>query len=642
MAEQAISAYPETLRRVVSDNYHGVTVTEAYRWLGNFDDPEVRAWNNAQNRYSRALLDAAAGRAPIEARLRTLYTATSAEHYGLKTRQGMIFAIKNQPPQEQPLLALLESAEDLASERVLLDPNQLDPSGSTTIDFYEPSLDGRLVAVSLSENGSEEGTLHVYKVATGRELGDLIPRVTYPTAGGSVAWNADGTGIYYTRYPHGYERPPEDRHFFQQVYFHKLGASTDQDTYAIGADFPRIAEVHLATTPDGRYLLASVANGDGGEFAHFLRDPDDIWTQITRFDDQVIAAEFGEDDALYLLGRAGAPRGAILRLPLATPALAHARTVVPERDVTIEHFTPTATRLYVTELDGGPSQLRVYDLAGNAQGLLPMRPVAAVREVVALPGDEVLIRVNSFTEPPAWLRFRPEEEEPARTVLQTTSPADFRDVEVLREFATSPDGTRVPLNILRRKGIALDGDNPTILYGYGGYGISLSPYFDATASLWLDQGGVYVIANLRGGGEYGEEWHRAGNLTNKQHVFDDFLAAAEHVIAAGYTRPARLAIMGGSNGGLLMGAALTQRPDLFRAVVSYVGVYDMLRVELDPNGAFNVTEFGTVTDPAQFEALHAYSPYHRVVDGTPYPAVLLVTGDHDGRVNPAHSRKMAA
>jgi prolyl oligopeptidase len=642
MADQATLAYPEAPQRPVSDTNHGVTVTEAYRWLENFDDPEVLAWNTAQNRYSRALLDAASARAPIEVRLRTLYTAASSEHYALKIRQGMIFAIKNQPPQEQPLLVLLQSAEDLASERVLLDPNQIDPSGSTTIDFYEPSLDGRLVAVSLSENGSEEGTLHFYDVATGRELGDLIPRVTYPTAGGSVAWNADGSGIYYTRYPQGDERPPEDRNFFQQVYLHTLGTPTNADSYVIGTDFPRIAEVNLATTKDGRYLLASVANGDGGEFAHYLRDVDGRWHQLTHYDDQVIAAEFGENDTLYLLSRAGAPRGAILRLPLATPALAHARTVVPERDVTIEQVTPTATQLYVTELNGGPSQLRVYDLAGNVQGLLPMPPVAAISEVVALAGDQVLIRSNTFTEPPAWFRFTPEEEEPTRTALQTISPADFGAVEVLRGFATSPDGTRVPLNIMRRKDIVLDGNNPTILYGYGGFGISLSPYFDATASLWLDQGGVYVVANLRGGGEYGEQWHRAGNLTNKQQVFDDFLAAAEHLIAAGYTRPERLAIMGGSNGGLLMGAALTQRPDLFRAVVAYVGVYDMLRVELDPNGAFNVTEFGTVTDPDQFAALYAYSPYHQVVDGTPYPAVLFVTGDHDGRVNPAHSRKMTA
>jgi prolyl oligopeptidase len=642
MIEQATSAYPETPQRAVSDNYHGVTVTEAYRWLENLDDPEVLAWNAAQNRYSRALLDAAAGRAPIEARLRTLYTATSSEHYGLKTRHGAIFAIKNQPPLAQPLLVLLESADDLASERVLLDPNQLDPSGSTAIDFYVPSLDGRLVAVSLSQHGSEDGTLHVYEVATGRELGDLIPRVTYPTAGGSVAWNANGSGIYYTRYPQGRERPLEDQHFFQQIYFHSLGTPIEQDTYVLGADFPRIAEVELTTSADGRYLLASVANGDGGEYAHYLCAPDGSWQQITHFADQVIAAEFGSDDALYLLSRAGAPRGAILRLPLATPALAHARAVVPERDVTIAQITPTATQLYVTELDGGPSQLRVYDLAGNAQGLLPMPPVSAVREIVALEGDQVLIRSNSFTEPPAWFRFTPAEEEPARTALRTTSPADFGNVEVLREFATSADGTRVPLNILRRKGTALDGNNPTILYGYGGYGNSLSPNFNATASLWLEQGGVYVIANLRGGGEYGEEWHRAGSLTNKQTVFDDFLAAAEHLIASGYTRPARLAIMGRSNGGLLMGAALTQRPDLFRAVVTYVGLYDMLRVELDPNGAFNVTEFGTVADLDQFMALHAYSPYHHVVDGTPYPTVLFVTGDHDGRVNPAHSRKMVA
>ncbi|HEU5100477.1 MAG TPA: prolyl oligopeptidase family serine peptidase, partial [Roseiflexaceae bacterium] len=407
-------------------------------------------------------------------------------------------------------------------------------------------------------------------------------------------------------------------------------------------DFPRIAEIELHTSGDGRYLLASVANGDGGEYAHYLRDPDGAWVQVARFEDQVIAAEFGADDGLYLLGRAGAPRGKILRMPLATPTLAQARTVAPERDVTIEGITAADTLLYVIELDGGPSQVRVYGLAGNAQGLLPLPPMSAVRQVLVLGGDEVLIQSSSFTEPPAWFRFRPEEEQPERTALRTTTPADFGDVEVLREFATSRDGTRVPLNIMRRKGIALNGDSPTILRGYGGFGISSSPSFDPGRSLWLDQGGVYVIANLRGGGEYGEEWHRAGNLTNKQNVFDDFIAVAEYLIRAGYTRPERLAIMGRSNGGLLMGAALTQRPDLFRAVVTCVGIYDMLRLELDPNGAFNVTEFGTVADPAQFVALYAYSPYHRVADGTAYPAVLLLTGDNDGRANPAHTRKMAA
>jgi prolyl oligopeptidase len=635
-------SFPTTPRRAVSDSYHGITVVEEYRWLENYDDPAVRAWTEAQNRYSRALLDKIAARGLIGERLRALYMAVSADHDQLRRCGGRLFAIKNQPPKEQPLLVTLTSADDLASEQVVLDPNQLDPTGATTIDFYQPSLDGRLVAVSLSQNGSEEGTLHFYELATGRELGDLIPRVTYPTAGGSVAWSADAAGVYYTRYPRGGERPPADHNFYQQVYYHRLGTPTDSDAYVIGADFPRIAEIELHTTQDGRYLLATVANGDGGEYAHFLRDPAGAWAQITRFEDEVTRAEFGLDDRLYLLSRHGAPRGKILRIPLATPDLARAEAIVPEHDATIEDFTPTATRLFVTELEGGPSHVRVYDLAGHDAGLLPIPPVSAVWQIEHVQGDEVLLRVSSYTAPPAWYRFEPAEEEPARTALVMTTPADFSNVEVVREFATSRDGTKVPISIMHRKGIALDGNNPTILYGYGGFGISLSPYFDPSLSVWLDHGGVYAIANLRGGGEYGEDWHRAGNLTNKQNVFDDFLSSAEHLIAAGYTRPARLAIMGGSNGGLLMGAALTQRPDLFRAVVAFVGVYDMLRVELDPNGAFNVTEFGSVTDPDQFKALYAYSPYHHVVDGAVYPAVLLVTGDNDGRVNPAHSRKMTA
>jgi prolyl oligopeptidase len=223
-----------------------------------------------------------------------------------------------------------------------------------------------------------------------------------------------------------------------------------------------------------------------------------------------------------------------------------------------------------------------------------------------------------------------------------TSEASFNDTEVVREFAVSRDGTKVPLNIIRRKGTRLDGRNPTILYGYGGFGVPMTPGFNPARRVWLDRGGVYVVANIRGGGEYGEAWHTAGNLTRKQNVFDDFIAAAEYLVKSGYTQPAKLGIMGGSNGGLLMGAAFTQRPELFRAVVSTVGVYDMLRVELDPNGAFNTTEFGTVKDKAQFEALYAYSPYRNVRDGTDYPAILMMTGDNDGRVNPAHSRKMIA
>jgi len=642
MNETAIPQLPSTPKRPVSDTYHGVVVTEDYRWLEDFADPEVRAWNDAENRRTRAVLDRIPFRSQLHQRLKRIYTEASADYFALKQAGERLFAIKSQPPKDQPLLVLLDSPEDRDSERVVLDPNVIDPSGTTTIDFYEPSPDGRLVAVSLSEKGSEDGVLHIYEVATGRELGDLVPRVTYPTGGGSVAWNGDASGIYYTRYPHAGERPAEDLNFYQQVYFHTLGTPESADAYVIGTDFPRIAEIRLEISDDGRNLLVEVANGDGGEFAYYLRGPSGEWAQVAQFADQVKQAKLGRDDALYLLSFKDAPNGQVLRVPLASPGLARARVVAPESDVAIEDCLPAQTRLYVTEMVGGPSRIHLYGLEGGDQGCIATETVAAVGSLVRLQGDTMLYRSNTYTSPPAWYCFDPNQEEPVRTTLFATSPADFSRVEVVRAVATSKDGTHVPLSILHNKDTVLDGSNPALLYAYGGYGISLAPYFDPGLSVWLEQGGVYAVATLRGGGEFGEAWHQAGNLTRKQTVFDDFIACAEFLIAEGYSSPERLAIMGGSNGGLLMGAALTQRPDLFRAVVSYVGIYDMGRVERDPNGAFNVTEFGTVADVAQFRALYAYSPYHHVADGAAYPAVLFVTGENDGRVNPAHSRKMTA
>jgi len=430
--------------------------------------------------------------------------------------------------------------------------------------------------------------------------------------------------------------------FYQQVYFHRLGTKTEQDTYALGKDFPRIAEIALDSSEDGRWILATMANGDGGEFAHYLLGPGGEWRQIARLADQVTHAEFGLDGHLYLLSKQNAPRGKILRLTLDGGDLAGAQLVVPESKAVIESFLPAATVLYVSELAGGPSQVRVFDLAGHERGTVPIEDISSVNELVRHKGDELLFESQSYVTPPAWYRFDPGSEKVTRTALRYKAAADYGDVQVVREFATSKDGTKVPLNIISRKGTKLDGDNPTVLYGYGGFDVSLTPAFSVRLRPLLDHGFVYVIANLRGGGEFGEEWHRAGNLTHKQNVFDDFAAAAHFLIDHKYTNPARLAIEGGSNGGLLMGAALTQHPELYRAVVSYVGLYDMLRVELHPNGAFNVTEFGTVKELDQFHALYAYSPYHHVVDGTQYPAVLFLTGDNDPRVDPANSRKMTA
>jgi prolyl oligopeptidase len=536
----------------------------------------------------------------------------------------------------------LASADDLRSEKVVLDPNVLDARGTTAIDWYVPSLDGRYVAMSLSKGGSEDGTLHFYETATGKALPDTIARVQYPTAGGSAAWNADGTGVFYTRFPRKGERPDADLNFYQQIYFHKLGTPDTEDKYSIGKDFPRIAEITLAASRDGKFILATVANGDGGDFAHYLLGPDETWKQITQFSDQIKLARFGRDNALYLLSRANAPRGKILRLPLDAPELKNAAEIVSAGEAVIEKIVPSKDALYVGDLLGGPSQVRRFDLNGKNGSTIPVPQISSVQEMLALEDGSLLFRDVSYTEPAAWFHCANEQTEPSKTALRSTSPVSFADIEVHREFATSKDGSKIPLNIISRKGTKRDGQNPTLLYAYGGYGISVSPNFDFTRRLWFDRGGVYVVANIRGGGEFGEEWHKAGNLTKKQNVFDDFAAAAEYLIKDKYTRPEKLAIQGGSNGGLLMGAMITQHPDLFRAVVSSVGIYDMLRVELAPNGAFNVTEFGTVKNAEQFKALYAYSPYHHVVDGTKYPAVLMMTGANDGRVAPYHSRKMTA
>ena len=637
---------PATPKKPVTDVYHGVKVVDDYRWLEDANDPAVRAWSAEQNRYARSYLDALPARTSLYERLKQLRSDPSPRYFALAYRRDLLFAIKRQPPKEQPFLVTLASPDTPASERVIVDPNQLDAKGTTAIDFYVPSLDGKYVAVSLSQGGSESGDVHVYEVAGRKPLGDVIPRVNGGTAGGSLAWNADGTGFYYTRYPRGSERPKEDMSFYQQVYFHRLGTKTEEDTYALGKGFPRIAEIALQSSEDGRYILAAMANGDGGEFAHYLLGPDGEWRQITRLADQVSAGVFGLDGNLYLLSRQDAARGKILRFPLKGGGLADAQVVVPESKGVIESFLPTATALYVSDLVGGPSQVRIFnlsgDLDGHERGRVPVKTVSAVGEMVRHKGDELLFESQSYTDPAAWYRFEPSSKKVARTALYQTAAADFSDVEVTREFATSKDGAKIPLNIIARKGTRLDGNNPTVLSGYGGYGVSLTPGFSIRVRPLLDHGVIYVIANLRGGGEYGEDWHNAGKLARKQNVFDDFAAAARHLIERKYTSAAKLAIEGGSNGGLLVGAAFTQHPEFYRAVVSHVGIYDMLRVELHPNGAFNVTEFGTVKELDLFRALYAYSPYHHVVDGTQYPAVFFLTGDNDPRVDPANSRKMTA
>jgi len=717
-----------TPKKPVSADFHGTPVVDNYQWLENSRDPAVGKWTAEQNKAARAYLDKLPTREQLAYEFDKLFSTVSADYSSIIIRSNLVFALKFKPPAQQAVLVTMRSPNEVRSEKLLLDPAVLDPQGGTSIDFYEPSHDGRYVAVSLSEKGSEAGTVYVFDAATGKKHIDTVPRVQFPTAGGSVVWNQDGSGFFYTRYPAPGERPEADARFYQQVYLHELGTTAERDRYEIGREFPRIAEIDLKASLDHRHILATVSNGDGGDYAHFLRDPSGKWTQITRFEDRVKQVEFGrdplyiewpKDDSLYLLSRKDAPRGKIVKVPLAQPDLSAAKVVIPERtNKVLQAFVPSSSGLYLHVINGGPSELRFHDLYAKDDGLtddpeegegderrgagggrgqradaaeqtprsslaeggertnrteraegregpgrggrgergererrqprkewrLPLTGTFAVQQMVCRRGDELLFGTIRYTEPYVWSTYDPSKDRDRAnpTELKGTSPANFEDVEVVRETVISKDGTKVPLNLIKRKGARLNGDIPTILTGYGGYGISMTPRFDFTRRIWLEQGGMFAVANLRGGGEYGEEWHKAGNLTRKQNVFDDFIACAEFLIRSNYTKPERLAIEGRSNGGLLMGAALTQRPDLFRAVVSHVGVYDMLRVEFDPNGEYNTTEFGTVKIPEQFRALQAYSPYHRVADKTQYPSVLLLTGEHDGRVNPAHSKKFAA
>jgi prolyl oligopeptidase len=503
------------------------------------------------------------------------------------------------------------------------------------------------VAVSLSRAGSEDGDLHFFEVDTGREFGEVIPHVQFPTAGGSAAWTEDGGGIWYTRFP-GSERPESDRHFFQTVWFHRLGTDLSADRPVLTDGLPRVAEIQLNYSPTAKALLVTVANGDGGQYAHYAVEQTGAVRQVARFDDQVEFAAFGPDRSLYLVSEKDAPRRRILKLAPGDYTLAHARVVVPQTaDVIATEFWGDQALVFagqtmaVRYLAGGPSRLRFFELNGRPRGEAALPPVAHVSEIEPLE-DDLIYSVETYLTPRTTRRRLPDGRD-VEAGLRMSSPVNFDDMEVTRITATSRDGTNIPVNIIHRKGLALDGSHPTVLYGYGGYGLSETPYFLGPARrLFFDAGGTFAIANIRGGGEFGEEWHAKGSLTRKQNVFDDFIAAAQTLIDRRYTTSTRLAIQGGSNGGLLMGAVLTQRPALFRAVVSTVGIYDMLRVELDPNGEFNTTEFGTVKDPDQFQALYAYSPYHRVRDGVQYPAVLMQTGENDGRVNPMHSRKMTA
>ncbi|MEV0842121.1 prolyl oligopeptidase family serine peptidase [Actinocatenispora sera] len=625
----------DTPRIPETSSWHGVEVTEDYRWLEDAAAAATVAWTAAQQRRTREYLDALPDRAALRARLAQLLSAHTTSYRELHGAGDTWFALKQEPNRQQPMLVTRSGLDDDAVERVVVDPQALDGSGQTTIDFFVPSPDGSRVVVSLSEHGSEDGTLFVYEVATGAVVDEPIAHANPAAAVPSVAWRHDGAGFWYGR--------ADAAGFHQQVWFHRLGSSADVRERLDGFADPAIVENLLSASGDGRFVLDRAQRGDGGEWELFARsqsDADAAWWRVAGIEDRCVEATFA-GDSLYLLSHADSEYGSVLRLRMTAGAtVADATTVVPAGSRALTELAATDRTLWVADIDGGPCGLRRFGLDGAELPPVEIPPISTVSELAASGGTAVWA-VESFTRPAQWWACR-DGDTPARTALGTTGAVELTGYQVTREFATSADGTRVPMTVLAAPDAPRDGSRPALLTGYGGYAISLTPTFRPEVLAWLEQGGSYVVANLRGGGEYGERWHRQGRLAHKQNCFDDFIACADHLVATGITGRQRLAIMGGSNGGLLMGAVLTQRPDLARAVVAAVPVMDMLRVETTANGRYNVTEFGSVADPELFAVLRGYSPYHNVRDGARYPAVLLTGGEFDPRVDAWHPKKMAA
>ncbi len=638
-ALRAPTARPPAPQKPVTDTYNGVKVTDDYRWLENFDDPAVKQWTEARNAAARSFLAALPDRDALSRELRQIFQPAAARYFPIQQRGGKIFAMKSDGQHQHPIVVTLDSLDNPGPEHTVLDPDVIDDRHLTAIDFAAPSVDGRYLAASLSAGGSENGDLRVYDTANGKPLADAIPRVNYATAGGGLVWNTDSSGFFYTRYPRDGERAAADMHFYEQVYFHKLGDKPENDTYQIGKDFPRIAEIAFAASSDNWYIGISVAVGDGGDHEYWLLAPGSPWRQLAGSGDEVKQIAFGYKKDIYLVSKHGAPRGKVLHMDVAE-TVDQASVLVPESAAAIQSVAPTRDGPLVNELAGGPSE--VLFLPGDGTPLKVRVPALSTVDCGNLDGVGPICYVGSYLDTGGYFRFDPKSRKLAPTALRTPPPVPLDEFEVVRRLAIRKDGTKVPLNIIHRKGLVLDSSSPALLTGYGGYGVSLSPSYLAPLVPLLARGVVIAQANLRGGGEYGENWHTQGKLTKKQNVFDDFAACARYLVERKYTAASKLAIIGGGNGGLLMGAAFTQHPDVYHAVVSMAGIYDMLRLELSSNGAFNFMELGGVGDPAQFKALYAYSPYHRVKDGTQYPAMLLTTGDNDARVDPMQSRKMAA
>ena len=604
---------------------HGVAVPDPYRWLEDGDSAEVRAWDEAQTAATRAWLARIPMREALRARARELL---SVGHVGApvsrRTPGGhrRYFHVRREGAQEQAVLVFRDGVD--GADRVLVDPAPLSPDGTTAIDWWAVSPDGTRVAWGLSEAGSEESTLRVRDVATGQDLDDRIQHTRHA----SVAWASPG-----------------DEKYFSRVYRHRLGDDPARDPRVFGDGLDKLDVPSVASSPDGRRLVVRVHMGwqKSELWARDLSDPGGSWIAIARGVD-ALYEPIPLDDLLYVMTNEGAPRYRLFAVDWASPERASWREILAEgQDVLADVVVVGAERrvLVATYLHEATSRVERFSTEGTSLGPVALPVLGSAAVGGAQDADEAFVELTSFATP--WTVLRVDLATGATGVWDRVGAGfSLPDVKVSILHATSKDGTRVPMFVVEREGSARDGQRPTVLYGYGGFNIVQSPAFSARALMTLERGAVWAVALLRGGGELGEDWHRAGMLERKQNVFDDLYACAETLFHEGITSPARLGIAGGSNGGLLTATAVTQRPDLFRAALSLVPLADMLRYHRYRIGALWTAEYGDPDDARAFAWLHAYSPYHRVHDGVAYPSVLFTTAESDSRVDPMHARKMAA
>lgn len=636
MFAQTRLEYPKTKKVEHFDDYHGTKVSDPYRWLEDDNSAETKAWVEAQNKVTFAYLNQIPEREKIKKRLTELW---NYEKYSAPFKRGdKYFYYKNDGLQNQSILYVADSIND--SGRVLLDPNKLSSDGTVALSGLAISDDGKLMAYGLAAAGSDWQEWHFMNVETGEKLPDVLKNIKFSGA----SWTLDGKGVYYSRYPESDAKSKlSGENFYQKLYFHRLGTPQSEDALVYERPEDKEKFVGGFVTEDGKWLVINVGKGTAPMNMVYVKDLSAENSPIMPVVDKLEAdySFIGNDGSkFYFRTDKDAPRGRVVMVDVANKNLKWSE-IIPQATETLEGVDFINNQFVGNYLKDAYTQFRIYDLNGKFVRNVELPGIGTAGGFGGKRFDtETFYTFSSFNAPPTIYRY---DMKTGKSEIFRKSDVKFNpsDYEVKQIFYNSKDGTRVPMFIVHKKGLKLDGNNPTLLYGYGGFSVNMTPGFSVSRLVWLENGGVWAMPNLRGGAEYGEEWHAAGTKLKKQNVFDDFIAAAEYLIKEKYTQPGKLAISGGSNGGLLVGAVLNQRPDLFGAALPAVGVMDMLRFHRFTIGRAWTSDYGSSENPEEFKALYAYSPLHNLKK-IKYPAVLVTTADHDDRVVPAHSFKYAA